>query len=287
MGGPGGVRGQPSTWLTQLVERLLRHTEDPGWLAGWHPRWATHTHTHTDNTHSTDRNAHTPILRLSLWLSVTHTLQALSRLVASVLSGHRPPRWIQSATLSVSGTHTSVRTHRSPLLSALAEGEHVVLPVWFPLPSRLPSPFPRPCQLCPLSLSAAIWLPPPLPPHPAPPPPLCHPLDSFPYASFPCWSFTDSSKCTTQPSGSLDLLYVQSVTPRNTPHSFSQIRDFRFHTIVAKHRLLNQYLCDCCKQKDSSLILPNTTEQHVAKKKNRTMLRWSSTFSSWQILQMR
>lgn len=104
-------------------------------------------------------------------------------------------------------------------------------------------------------------------PERTPPPPLCHPLDSFPYASFPCWSFTDSSKCTTQPSGSLDLLYVQSVTPRNTPHSFSQIRDFRFHTIVAKHRLLNQYLCDCCKQKDSSLILPNTTEQHVAKKK--------------------
>ncbi|KAJ4927874.1 hypothetical protein JOQ06_015676, partial [Pogonophryne albipinna] len=36
MGGPGGARGQPSTWLTQLAERLPRHTEDPGWLADTH-----------------------------------------------------------------------------------------------------------------------------------------------------------------------------------------------------------------------------------------------------------
>lgn len=109
MGGPGGVRGQPSTWLTQLVVRLLRHTEDPGWLADTHAgphtykyiHTHTHTHTYTDNT---------LLFHRSPWLSVTHTLQALSRLVASVLSGHSPPRWIQSAALSVNGTHTNIHT---------------------------------------------------------------------------------------------------------------------------------------------------------------------------------
>lgn len=39
MGGPGGVTGQPSTWITQLVEGLLRHTEEPGWLPGWMDGW--------------------------------------------------------------------------------------------------------------------------------------------------------------------------------------------------------------------------------------------------------
>lgn len=29
MGGPGGVTGQPSTWITQLVASLLRQAEDP------------------------------------------------------------------------------------------------------------------------------------------------------------------------------------------------------------------------------------------------------------------
>lgn len=77
MGGPEGVRGQPSTWLTQLVERLLRHTEDPGWLARWLAGWLTptlsHTHKHIHtyrqtyrHIDSTDRNAHTPFFCLSL-----------------------------------------------------------------------------------------------------------------------------------------------------------------------------------------------------------------------------
>lgn len=67
MGGPGGVRGQPSTWLTQLVERLLRHTEDPGWLAGWHPRWATHTHTHTRIIHTAQTEMHILLSSVSLF----------------------------------------------------------------------------------------------------------------------------------------------------------------------------------------------------------------------------
>lgn len=62
MGGPGGVTGQPSTWLTQLVERPLRRTEGPGVGVNKHSQPAatqthgtgvrtlasfTHTHTHT------------------------------------------------------------------------------------------------------------------------------------------------------------------------------------------------------------------------------------------------
>lgn len=142
----------------------------------------------------------------TLRLSVTHTLQALSRLVASVLSGHRPPRWIQSEALSVIGTHT-IDTHRSPLLSALAEGEHVVLPVWFPLPSRMPSPFPRPCQLCPLSLSAAIWLPPSVP--------LCHPLDSFPMPHPPVGASLTALNAPLSPRINGQSIQVLDSTPEN------------------------------------------------------------------------
>lgn len=107
MGGPEGVTGQPSTWIPQLVKRLLRHTEDPGWLT----RWLTPTQqppkdTHTHKIHVAQGEMHTVFFCISLWLSVTHTLQAMSGLVASALSGHMTPCWIQSAMLSVRGTHT-------------------------------------------------------------------------------------------------------------------------------------------------------------------------------------
>lgn len=45
MGGPGGVTGQPSTWITQLVAGLLGQTEDRErlvFLAGAHARFFMH-----------------------------------------------------------------------------------------------------------------------------------------------------------------------------------------------------------------------------------------------------
>ncbi len=125
MGGPGGVRGQRSTWLTQLVERLLRHTEDPGWLADTHAG----PHTHTQIIHTAQTEMHILFSSVSLFGS-----QSL------IHSRPCPDLWhqcCQDTGLHVgfnqqrcqSMAHTLTYTHRSLLLSALAEGEHVVLPV--------------------------------------------------------------------------------------------------------------------------------------------------------------
>lgn len=70
-------------------------------------RWLTPTLGHTCT-----KNAHGPFFFGPACLSISHTLRGLSRLVASVLSGHRLPRWIRSATLSVSGTHRRTHTGR-------------------------------------------------------------------------------------------------------------------------------------------------------------------------------
>lgn len=152
MGGPEGVRGQPSTWLTQLVERLLRHTEDPGWLARWLAGWLTptlsHTHKHIHtyrqtyrHIDSTDRNAHTPFFCLSLSgsQSLIHSRpcpdlwhQCCQDTVLHVGFNQQHCQsmaLVHTRTQRHKDTRTLTYTLRQRLLSALAEGEHVVLPV--------------------------------------------------------------------------------------------------------------------------------------------------------------
>lgn len=159
MGGPGGVTGQPSTWITQLVEKPLRRTEGPGVGVNKHSQPAA-TQTRRTGVRTLASFTHTDTH------TQTHTPQALSRLVASALSGHTTPRWIQSAPLSVNGEHAAPSCTRVAAASHSAEGESVLSFLCdFLFPPRLPSPLPRPCQPCPLSLSAAIWLPPPQPHH--------------------------------------------------------------------------------------------------------------------------
>lgn len=194
MGGPEGVTGQPSTWITQLAKRLLRHTEDPGWLARWltptlPPPPKTQTHTHSYKIHVAQGEVHTVFPCISLWLSVTHTLQDLSGLVASALSGHMTPCWIQSAVLSVRGAHTGRCCFPLGRRGACCPSSVISssLPPAISVPSALSA-------LPPLLVSSHMATTP--IPHP-----LCHPLDSFPMPQPPPphWSFTDSSKCTAQP----------------------------------------------------------------------------------------
>lgn len=104
MGGPGGVTGQPSTWITQLVASLPGQTGDPDrlvFLADAHAG-------------SFVRDIHTQracriLLRVSGSQSVAAP-QALSRFVASALSARVTPCWIGSVALSVSRTHVSINT---------------------------------------------------------------------------------------------------------------------------------------------------------------------------------
>lgn len=181
------MRGHPSTWLTQLVERLLGHAEDPGWLGDTHTGLLAHPPRY--NGHGADGDE-LP-LRLSLWLSLTHPLRALSRLVASVLSGHGPPRWFQSAALSVSGTHINIHTQ---VVAAFRLGRRGACCPSTVISSSLPPAISVPSALSalpPLLVSSHMATTPPHPP--------CHPPDSFPMPNPPAGALPDSSKCTSLP----------------------------------------------------------------------------------------
>lgn len=116
MGGPGGVTGQPSTWITQLVASLLRQIEDPDrlvFLADAHAGYFMH----EIHTAWTEASMLYPSARV-----FARPPRALSRFVASALSARMTPCWIGSAALSVSSPHFSINTHGSALLFHLAEG---------------------------------------------------------------------------------------------------------------------------------------------------------------------
>lgn len=94
--------------------------------------------------------------------------------MASVLSGHRPPRWIQSAVLSVNGTHTNIHTQ---VAAAFRPGRRGACCPSSVISSSLPPAISVPSALSalpPLLVSSHMATTPP------PPTPLCHPLDSFP-----------------------------------------------------------------------------------------------------------
>lgn len=150
-----------------------------------------------------DRNAHRFLFCLSLSSSaVTHTPQALSRLVASVLSGPRPPCWIQWAALSVTGAHVNMQTHTPTHTGCYSfllwqKGSMLSFQCDF-LPSPHPHPHPpTPAIFVPSALSALPLL---LVSSHMATPALLHviPQDSFPMFH-PLVGHTNSSKCTTQP----------------------------------------------------------------------------------------
>lgn len=204
MGGPGGVTGQPSTWITQLLASLLRQTEEPDrldFLAGAHAG----SFMHEIHTTRTEASMLYPSTR-----GFACAPRALSRFVASALPAPMTPCWIRSAPLSVSSPHFSINTHGSALLFHLAEGGVLSFQCepLSPLPSLLSSRFPWPCQPCPSPCQQPYGYqpdPPPSPP-PAPSPRL------LPHASPPHHQGrTDSSKC----SGSFHSEHVAKTRKSN------------------------------------------------------------------------
>lgn len=172
MGGLGGVTGQPSTWITQLVERLLRHTEDPGWLAGWLTPTLGPTHTHKIHTAQTEVH----ILFSSLFLFSSQSL---------IHPRSCPDLWhqcCQDTWLHVgfnqqccqSMAHTLAHTHRSPLLSTWQKGSMLSFQCDFLFPPACHLRSLGPVSLAPSPCQQPYGY------HPNPPAPLCHPLDSFP-----------------------------------------------------------------------------------------------------------
>lgn len=180
MGGPEGVRGQPSTWLTQLVERLFRHTEDPGWLARWLAGWLTptlshthkHIHTYRQIIHTAQTEMHILLSSVYLSLALSHSYTPGPVQTCGISAVRTQASTLDSISSIVSQWHLCTHAHRDTKTHA---NIHTQAAAAFRLgrrgaccPSSVISSFslppaisvPSALSALPLSLSVAIWLPP-------------------------------------------------------------------------------------------------------------------------------